>query len=201
MIGALYFLGGLLVAFAVSQPGLDTIDRMRSHISWRRFAKAVRHCLAELEAQKWQPDVIVGLNSGVVPASIIALNLRVSDLLFYDCLPSYVDSERRVRPIEDKHIDLSGKNILVVDDQAYTGKSLERIYDHLVIVAHADPDRIRRYVLFTYRHIIFTYETDPAELELEVPAFGHVAGGVKQMPWVFSAAIKPFWERPKPGRR
>lgn len=202
MISTLYFVGGLVVAFIFSQPGLDAVDRARSHISWRRFAKAVRYCLDKIEADEWRPDIVVGMNSGIVPASIIALNLRVSDLLFYDCLPRYVDGERQVRPIENKHLDLSGKNILVVDDQAYTGKSLERVYDHLVNVEQAEPGRIRRHVLFTYRKTLFTYETDPADLGLEIPAFGHVAGGVKQMPWVYSAAIKPFWEnRPRAGKR
>jgi len=183
----LFFLIGILLTLVISQPGLELVQRLRRRITWRRFTKGVRNTLAELERQGWTPDVVVGLNSGIVPASILALNLRVRDVLFYESLPEYRDGRRQVGQIEDKQVDLSGQDILIVDDQAYTGRSLDDLYKHLVTAAKADPSRVKR-------HALFTYEAGAGPVEMEIPAYGRVRGGVKEMPWVISGKIKHYWK-------
>jgi hypoxanthine phosphoribosyltransferase len=181
------FVAGIVATVLFSSVGLEAVRRLRRGISWRQFTRALEHEIAELEAGDWKPDVIIGLNSGVVPASVIALNLRVQSLMFYDCLPRYVKGQRVANEISPRPVDLGGQNILVIDDQAYTGRSLETLYKHLVTEANADPSRVKRMALFTH-------SSGAGPIELDFPPFARVSGRVKRMPWVISPGIRPFWE-------
>ena len=195
MMSFLYFLitigVAIVVTWLVSQPGLEFLQRLRRHITWRRFASAVRCTLNHLENSDWRPNVVIGLNSGVVPASILALNLRVPEIYFYELLPRYRDGQRYQEVAQDKHIDLSGKNVLIVDDQAYTGGSMDALYKHLIANAHADPQRVKRCALFEFR-------SGAGSPRLDIPAAGYVRGNVKRVPWVFSRDLEPFWSQRRP---
>lgn len=187
MLELIFFLIGVALAVALSQPGIEYVQRLRRHITWRQFQRAVTITLTQHLSGEWSPDVIVGLNSGIVPASIIALNLRVSEIYFYDCLPEYRQGVRVDGYVQDKDIDLSGKNVLIVDDQAYTGQSLEMLYRHLTTDASADPKR-------TKRHVLFVHKSGAGPIQVDIPPSGSVLGGVKRMPWVISDRLRVYWE-------
>jgi hypoxanthine phosphoribosyltransferase len=193
LIQAAIFLAGVIISYLLSQPGLELLRRLRRQVSWRHFHHAVEETLRQIKAEGWRPDVIVGLNSGIVPASIIALNLRVDQLYFYDILPQYRGRNRINGTIRDKHINLSGKNVLVIDDQAYTGRSLESLVQHLTAHAAVDPDRLKRKALFVHA-------SGAGPVELDLPSAFSIYGRVKKMPWVISEEIKPFWEDRSPKR-
>lgn len=183
-----YFLGGAILTYFVSRPGLELVQRLRRHITWRRFRKALGKTFHEhLEKSDWRPEVVVGLNSGIVSASILALNLRVPEIYFYDILPTYRHGRREQSPVLKKAINLAGKNVLIVDDQLYTGRSMEKLYSHLVAEAGADPERIRRYAVFRFKSA-----AGPIH-HLEIPEGGHILGSVKRVPWIFAKDLEHHW--------
>lgn len=189
MIEFLYFLGGVLITYFLSRPGLEFVQRLRRHITWRRFTSALRRTYQDyLENGDWKPDVIIGLNSGIVPASILALNLRVPEIYFYDLLPRYRDGHREQPEVQDKDLSLAGKNVLIVDDQVYTGRSMEMLYRHIIEKAHADPRCVKRHALFRFR-------SGAGPVELDIPSADHVLGKLKRVPWVFSRNLEPFWSQ------
>jgi len=192
MIGLLYFLGGVLVTYVLSRPGLELVQRLRRHITWKRFGSALKSTFRNyLEHSEWKPDVIIGLNSGIVPASILALNLRVHDIYFYELFPLYRDGRREQGEVQDKGIDLSGKNVLIVDDQVLTGKSLEALYRHIISRAKADPKRIKRLALFRFR-------SGAGAVELDIPCADYILGSLKREPWIFARDLEPFWNEREP---
>jgi len=190
MIELVYFLGGAFLTYVVSQPGLELLSKVRRHITWRRFRRALKKTFVdEFEKLDWRPDVIVGLNSGIVAAGILALNLRIPEIYFYNILPIFRGGQRVQPAVPDKGISLAGKNVLLVDDQLYTGKSMDELYNHLVRDASAEPERIKRYAVFRFKSAAGRVQ------HLEIPEGGHVLGSVKGVPWIFAKDLERHWGR------
>lgn len=181
----MFFLAGVVVSYILSEPGQDRIERWRRRVTWRAFGTTVRRSVTKLAAKDVKPDVIIGVNSGIVPASIMALNLRVNELRFLAALPSYVDGKRVQDKFDATGWDLAGKRILVVDDQSYTGKSLEACVDHLVAlgIPRADIDT----------HVLYQHRSGAGRSPVDVEPIHYVAGGVKVMPWVILESMRGFW--------
>ncbi len=69
----------------------------------------------------YTPDIIIGIvRGGLIPARLLSSDLKVKDM--YAITVKKVGDERKVT--SDILEDLSGKNVLLVEDMLETGKSL-----------------------------------------------------------------------------
>jgi hypothetical protein len=79
-----------------------------------------------------RPDVIVGLNDGIVPAAILARNLGCTTLAYLSLEHNGSTNAGTLT------LDIAGKTVLVVDDQLYSGRTMEKAADFLVTNFGAD---------------------------------------------------------------
>lgn len=180
------FILGVIVSYLLSEPGLARIDRARRKVSWRAFGATVRRSVVRVASSDFQPQVIIGLNSGIVPASIIALNLRVADLYFFEALPLYENGVRKQTEFRDiPNLDVSGKRVLIVDDQAYTGRSLD------AMVLYLEGKGAQRELIQT--HVLYEFRGGAGGASVSLPAIHSVQGKVKRMPWVILDGMMAYW--------
>lgn len=185
---ALYFVAGSALSIALS-PVLPWIwHRLNRQISWRRFYAALRdpRALSAINGGK-TPDVIIGVNSGIVPASILALNYFVRDLVFVHTMPEYDNVGNRVTPPGLTTIQsIAGKYVLIVDDQYYSGDTMRSVYNSVAALPGADTATIKRFA-------VFVYESPARQVHLDVRAPGRIRGVLATVPWVFTDALRKHY--------
>jgi hypothetical protein len=71
------FLSGLIF----SRTFQDLFLRMQRRISWNTFIKALTDSRVLRDLDRIAPDLIIGLNDGIVPGAILARNLQINDLV------------------------------------------------------------------------------------------------------------------------
>ena len=185
MFSFIYFILGIVLTIILSAPGIEIIQRIRKRLTWKAVMKALRNSSLKSQIDKFKPDVIVGLNSGIVPASILALNYDIEELVFYNVLSEYDENGKEVEtPIPDKEISFSGKRILLIDSQAYSGRSMNRLFRHLQT---KNPEEIKKLAIFKYLSV-------GSRLDLDFESPGKIKGQVKIEPWVFSSRLLHYYK-------
>ena len=118
------------------------------NVSWAeayRLARALAHKIVE---SGFKPDIIIGISrGGLVPARMICDFLLQDELIPTQTEHWGVASKHETARIKyslPKEADISGKNVLVVDDVADTGDSISLIMDYL---EQKEPIEIRTAVL------------------------------------------------------
>ncbi|RLF08793.1 MAG: hypothetical protein DRJ64_00075 [Thermoprotei archaeon] len=99
----------------------------RVYLSWSKILRVVQ----DISHRVKDIDYIVGIKrGGVIPAVLIASSLKISDIGFV-WLKRYTD-DKPPKPLGDKPElleedidDVTGRNILLVDDIARTGKTFK----------------------------------------------------------------------------
>jgi len=87
-------------------------------MDWHTFGAEMGRLSVRVD---YQPDIIVGITrGGIVPARLLSTDLHVKEMY---CLTVQKSGEER-RVVTDLLVDLVGKEILLVEDQLETGKSL-----------------------------------------------------------------------------
>ena len=111
----------------------------RLYLSWNDIEDICRNVAAKIETEqdsKFKPDILIGLSrGGLVPVRIFSDLLGVHDIYVLR-VKSYNNTKKIQKPIiEGYNCNLSkyinGKNILVVDDVADSGESLEVVKEYL----------------------------------------------------------------------
>ena len=106
----------------------------REVLTWQAYGEAARELADQVRGTGFRPDVVLGIaRGGLVPASSLAYalgckNLFAMNVEFYTgerttlaapvVLPPYLDTS-----------DLDGARVLVVDDVADSGRTLELVMD------------------------------------------------------------------------
>jgi hypoxanthine phosphoribosyltransferase len=152
-------------------------------ISWEA---AVKYCeqLAE-KTGDFRPDIIIGISrGGLVPARILSDVLGVKrvgviGIAFYEKAGVAGDAPEIVQELA---VDIKGRNVLLVDDVADTGKSLKAAKEHLeklepseikVATMHYKPDSIYKpdyFIGMTRAWIVYPWEQHEVERELKAMA-------------------------------
>ena len=158
----------------------------REAFSWPEFGDAARELGRQVVDSGFVPDVILGIaRGGLLPAGAVAYaigckNLFTINVEFYTGVDSRLDMPVMLPPILDAG-DLDDLSVLIVDDVADTGKTLELVHafcaDHVAkartaVLYHKprsiiSPDYSWR---TTDRWIDFPWSTEPPLTNRSVPA-------------------------------
>jgi hypoxanthine phosphoribosyltransferase len=103
-------------------------------ISWATV-NSLSHVLAvKIRKTRYRPDIVVAIaRGGYVPARLLCDSLNLTDLSSFR-IAHYIEGSQKQQKallVESLCRDLSGKNVLLVDDVSDTGDTLELARNHL----------------------------------------------------------------------
>ncbi|MCD6493999.1 MAG: phosphoribosyltransferase [Archaeoglobaceae archaeon] len=102
--------------------------------TWNDIVELCRKLSNEIRKNKFKPDAIVAIaRGGWVPARILCDFLNVKDLYsvkteHWGIVATETGKARITQPL---NVDFSGKNVLIVDDVADTGETVEIVAEHV----------------------------------------------------------------------
>jgi len=103
-------------------------------ISWEHFYQLTLELVEKVLKSGYAPEVIIGVSrGGLVPLRIFSDEFEETEIgiirvAFYEDVKK---TGREPRILQDVNVDVSGKRVLVVDDVADTGRSLEIVRRHI----------------------------------------------------------------------
>ena len=109
-------------------------DGTRETLTWERFGTASRELAGQVAADGYRPDIILSIArgglfvAGALGYALDVKNLHVANVEFYTGVDQRLDLPVVLPPTLDR-VDLTGANVLVADDVADTGKTLELVRD------------------------------------------------------------------------
>jgi len=143
------------------------------HLDWKETMKALN--ILSHNLRKEEIDIVIGIGTGgIIPASIVSKFLNLRDLRIIT-VRKYADGKppkriRRKPTIEyDNSGDVKGKRILLVDDLASTGETLEELSNYLrekgaskvftcSLIVKRDSPRPSYYAIMANDCVIFPWE-------------------------------------------
>ncbi|MCI6574914.1 MAG: phosphoribosyltransferase [Actinomycetaceae bacterium] len=117
----------------------------REVLSWQTFGDATREIAQEIWDSGWMPDLIVAIaRGGLLPAGAISYALGVKSIgamnvEFYTDIAQTLDAPMLIPPLMDTSV-LEGKKVLVIDDVADSGKTLQLVMDMIRNMGIPQPD-------------------------------------------------------------
>jgi len=142
-------------------------------VSWEHFYQLTLELVDKVLRSGYRPDVIIGISrGGLVPLRIFSdefenVEIGVIRVVFYEDVEK-TKSEPKIT--QDVNVDVSGRKVLIVDDVADTGRSLEVVRKHIqdkgassvrIATVYYKPWSILKpdyYVKKTEKWIIFPHE-------------------------------------------
>ena len=121
----------------------------REILTWDDFGTASRELAATVWDSGYHPDIIVCVaRGGRLPAGAMGYALGIKSLLvlnveFYTGIGTTLLDPRLVDPVPDNH-GMAGKEVLIVDDVADSGRTLEFVHG----ICRQYASRIRTAVLY-----------------------------------------------------
>lgn len=128
----------------------------RENLTWEVFGEASRHLSQEIVDSGWFPELIVGVaRGGLIPAGAIGYAIGVKamgaiNVEFYTDIGETLPEPLVLSPQLDMD-SLAGKRVLVVDDVADSGKTLDLVVNLLKETAA----EVRSAVIYTKPTTIF----------------------------------------------
>src|SRR5579859_5637606 len=110
------------------------MDDERENLTWQTFGTASRELAGVIAADGFEPDLILSIARGglFLAASLgyalAVKNLQVMNVEFYDGVGTTLDMPVMLPPVPSA-VDFSAKKVLIADDVADTGRTLELVYD------------------------------------------------------------------------
>ena len=156
----------------------DLVLRIQRRVSWRRFDAAVRgsRILGRLALER--PDLIIAINDGLIPASIVARNLDIN--IGYWTVS--VD-DRCVVDTRGFEPDIAGRKVVLLDDQVLAGKRMEAAFARARQLRGADSATIQRMT-------VFAQDTPLREAPLDFEPAQQFHGRIRSMPWSYTQGHK-----------
>ena len=106
----------------------------REVMTWDLFGSASRELAVKVAESGFEPDILLGIaRGGLIPAGALAYALECKNLFtisveFYTGVDQRLEVPVVLPPFLDAR-DLDDAKVLIVDDVADTGKTLELVYD------------------------------------------------------------------------
>ena len=108
------------------------MDDERENLSWQGFGDASRELATAIAADGFEPDLILSIaRGGLFLASLgyalAVKNLNVMNVEFYDGVGTTLDMPVMLPPVPSA-VDFSAKKVLIADDVADSGRTIELVY-------------------------------------------------------------------------
>lgn len=103
-------------------------------LTWERFGEAARAVATQVARDGYRPDIVVAVaRGGLLPAGAIAYLLEVKNVFtmnveFYTGIDRRLPMPVMLPPVLNV-VDIKGAKVLVVDDIADTGRTLQLVVD------------------------------------------------------------------------
>src|ERR1700749_498912 len=110
------------------------MDDERENLSWQGFGDASRELARTIVADGFEPDLILSIArgglflAGSLGYALAVKNLHVMNVQFYDGVGTTLDMPVMLPPVPSA-VDFSQKKVLIADDVADTGKTIELVRD------------------------------------------------------------------------
>ncbi len=104
----------------------------REDLSWQAFGEASRELAKVIAADGFQPDLILSIArgglflAGALGYALGVKNLHVMNVEFYDGVGTTLDMPVMLPPVPSA-VDFSAKKVLIVDDVADSGRTIELV--------------------------------------------------------------------------
>lgn len=134
----------------------DWVHPDRENLTWETFGEASRYLSQEIVDSGWMPDLIVGVaRGGLIPAGAIGYAIGIKEMgainvEFYTDIGATLPEPIILNPQLDTE-SLTDKKVLVVDDVADSGKTLDLVVNMLKETA----SEVRSAVIYTKPTTIF----------------------------------------------
>jgi uncharacterized protein len=108
----------------------------REDLTWQGFGDASRALAWAVAADGFEPDLILSIArgglfvAGALGYALSVKNLHVMNVEFYDGVGSTLDMPVMLPPVPSV-VDFSAKKVLIADDVADSGKTIELVYGFL----------------------------------------------------------------------
>jgi uncharacterized protein len=109
------------------------MDDERENLSWQTFGEASRELAKVIAADGFEPDLILSIARGglllaaALGYALAVKNLYVVNVEFYDGVGTTLDMPVMLPPVPSA-VDFSQKKVLVADDVADSGRTIELVY-------------------------------------------------------------------------
>ena len=109
------------------------MDDERENLTWQGFGTASRELAEVIAADGFDPDLILSIARGglFLAASLgyalAVKNLHVTNVEFYDGVGTTLDLPVMLPPVPSA-VDFSAKKVLIADDVADSGRTMELVY-------------------------------------------------------------------------
>ena len=109
------------------------MNDVRENLSWQRFGEASRELATVIAADGFEPDLILSIArvglflAGSLGYALAVKNLYVMNVEFYDGVGTTLDMPVMLPPVPSA-VDFSAKKVLIADDVADTGRTLELVH-------------------------------------------------------------------------
>jgi uncharacterized protein len=109
------------------------MDDERENLTWQMFGTASRELATAVAADRFEPDVILSIArgglfvAGALGYALAVKNLHVVNVEFYDGVGSTLAMPVMLPPVPSA-VDFSAKKVLVADDVADSGRTLELVH-------------------------------------------------------------------------
>jgi uncharacterized protein len=124
--------------------GKAAMDDVRENLSWQRFGDASRELAKVIAADGFDPDLILSIArgglflAGSLGYALAVKNLHVMNVEFYDGVGTTLDMPVMLPPVPSA-VDFSAKKVLIADDVADSGRTIELV--HAFIEDHVEAVR------------------------------------------------------------
>ena len=112
------------------------MDHSRETLTWETFGEAARELARVISDDGFRPDLILAIArggmfvAGALGYALSVKNLHLMNVEFYNGVGSTLDMPVMLPPVPSV-VDFSAKKVLIADDVADTGKTLELVRDFI----------------------------------------------------------------------
>jgi uncharacterized protein len=109
------------------------MDDERENLSWQAFGQASRELAQAIADDGFEPDLILSIArgglflAGSLGYALAVKNLHVMNVEFYDGVGTTLDMPVMLPPVPSA-VDFSAKKVLIADDVADSGRTIELVY-------------------------------------------------------------------------